>query len=56
MMNAEDEIPLRSFMNIFGRPILAVWLDDKLGDVLTLFKKRHSHLAIGTCSHPMTYK
>lgn len=45
-IDPEDEIPLKNFIKYFGRPIITVWGDDKLGIVLSLFKKKRSHLAI----------
>jgi metal transporter CNNM len=45
-IDPEDEIPLKNFINVFGRQIISVWGDDKLGDVLSLFQKKRSHLAI----------
>jgi metal transporter CNNM len=45
-IDPEDEIPLKNFIKYFGRPIITVWGDDKLGMVLSLFKKKRSHLAI----------
>lgn len=45
-INANDEMPVRDFIKIFGRGANVVWLDDKLGDVLTYLKKGHSHMAL----------
>lgn len=32
-IDPEDELPMRSFMTVFCRPIQTVWPDDKLNDV-----------------------
>ena len=45
-VDPEDEIPLRNFFNVFGRPVIRVWDDDKLGVVLATFQRQRSHLAI----------
>lgn len=45
-IDPEDEIPIRSFIQIFGRSVLAVWPDDTLGEVLGELKKGRSHLAV----------
>jgi len=45
-LDPEDEIPIRNFVQIFGRGVHVVWPDDKLGDVLAELKKGSSHLAI----------
>lgn len=45
-VDPEDEISLRSFMLVFGRPILTVWADDSLATTLSLFQRRRSHIAI----------
>jgi metal transporter CNNM len=39
-VDPEDEIPLRSFMRVFGRSILTVWSDDNLATTLSLFQRR----------------
>ena len=41
-----DEVPIKSFVEIFGRAVHLVWPDDKLGDVLPDLKKGRSHLAV----------
>lgn len=45
-IDPEDEIPVRSFVQIFGRGVHVVWPDDTLGDVLTELKKGRTHLAL----------
>lgn len=45
-IDPEDEVPIRSFVQIFGRNIHVVWPDDTLGDVLTELKKGRTHLAV----------
>lgn len=47
-LDPEDCVPVRSFIQIFGRNVHVVWPDDLLGDVLAVLKKGKSHL--GTCS------
>jgi len=45
-LDPEDCVPVRSFIQIFGRNAHLVWPDDTLGDVLTDLKKGKSHLAV----------
>eukprot|EP01035_Chromulina_nebulosa_P017330 gene17330-22874_t len=45
-VDADDEVPIRNFMSLFGRPIQTVWPDQKLKEVLKLFRKSHVHIAI----------
>jgi len=45
-IDPDDEIPLKKFVNVFGREVLKVWEDNKLGTVLAQFQKKHSHMAI----------
>lgn len=45
-IDPEDETPVRSFVEIFGRGLHVVWTDDRLGDVLRDLKKGHSHMAL----------
>jgi metal transporter CNNM len=45
-IDPEDEVPIRSFIQIFGRSVHVVWPDDTLGDVLGELKKGRSHLAV----------
>eukprot|EP00531_Pseudo-nitzschia_arenysensis_P009175 CAMPEP_0116145954 /NCGR_PEP_ID=MMETSP0329-20121206/16900_1 /TAXON_ID=697910 /ORGANISM="Pseudo-nitzschia arenysensis, Strain B593" /LENGTH=731 /DNA_ID=CAMNT_0003641657 /DNA_START=184 /DNA_END=2379 /DNA_ORIENTATION=- len=45
-LDPEDCVPVRSFIQIFGRNIHLVWPDDTLGDVLAFLKKGKSHLAV----------
>ncbi|KAL3826615.1 hypothetical protein ACHAXA_010540 [Cyclostephanos tholiformis] len=44
-LDPEDEIPVKNFVQIFGRGLHVVWADDKLGDVLKLLK-RGGHMAL----------
>ena len=43
-LDPEDNVPVRSFIQIFGRNVHLVWPDDTLGEVLTELKKGNSHL------------
>lgn len=45
-IDPEDETPIRSFIQIFGRGLHVVWPVDKLGDVLRELKQGRSHLAL----------
>jgi metal transporter CNNM len=45
-LDPEDEIPVRNFVQIFGRGLHIVWPEDKLGNVLKLLKKGRSHMAL----------
>lgn len=45
-LDPEDEIPVKNFVQIFGRGLHVVWPDDKLGDVLKLLKSGRSHMAL----------
>lgn len=45
-IDPEDETPIRSFIQIFGRGVHVVWPIDKLGDVLRELKQGRSHLAL----------
>jgi metal transporter CNNM len=45
-IDPEDEVPIRSFIQIFGRSVHAVWPDDTLGEVLAELKKGRSHLSV----------
>lgn len=45
-IDPEDETPIRSFVQIFGRGVHVVWPVDKLGDVLRELKQGRSHLAL----------
>ena len=42
----QDETPVRSFMDLFGRKPAVVWHDSKLGETLSMFKAEKSHMAI----------
>jgi hypothetical protein len=46
-LDPEDDVPVRSFVQIFGRRVHhVVWPDVTLGDVLTELKKGRSHLGL----------
>lgn len=45
-LDPEDCVPVRSFIQIFGRNVHLVWPDDLLGEVLEELKKGRSHLAV----------
>eukprot|EP00537_Pseudo-nitzschia_pungens_P002065 CAMPEP_0172358712 /NCGR_PEP_ID=MMETSP1060-20121228/3006_1 /TAXON_ID=37318 /ORGANISM="Pseudo-nitzschia pungens, Strain cf. cingulata" /LENGTH=742 /DNA_ID=CAMNT_0013080045 /DNA_START=442 /DNA_END=2670 /DNA_ORIENTATION=- len=45
-LDPEDNVPVRSFIQIFGRNVHLVWPDDTLGEVLAELKKGRSHLAV----------
>jgi metal transporter CNNM len=45
-IDPEDAVPIRSFVQIFGRGVHVVWPDDLLGGVLAELKKGRSHLAL----------
>jgi len=45
-IDKESSINIRSLMQIFGRGLFVVWVDDKLGDVLSELKKGRSHMAL----------
>jgi metal transporter CNNM len=45
-LDPEDDIPVRNFVQIFGRGLHIVWPEDKLGNVLKLLKKGRSHMAL----------
>ncbi|KAL3799436.1 hypothetical protein HJC23_013891 [Cyclotella cryptica] len=45
-LDPEDEIPVRNFVQIFGRGLHIVWPEDKLGNVLKLLKQGRSHMAL----------
>eukprot|EP00605_Chrysophyceae_sp_TOSAG23-4_P001079 GSChrysophyteH1.ASY1.ANO1.1184.1 assembled CDS len=45
-VDPDDETPVRNFIQIFGRNFHLLWPDDKLGDVLRMFKTGKSHMAI----------
>lgn len=45
-LDPEDEIPVKNFVQIFGRGLHVVWPDDKLGGVLKLLKSGRSHMAL----------
>lgn len=45
-LDPEDEIPVKNFVQIFGRGLHIVWHDDKLGDILKLLKRGRSHMAL----------
>eukprot|EP00639_Heterosigma_akashiwo_P031244 CAMPEP_0194687738 /NCGR_PEP_ID=MMETSP0295-20121207/16460_1 /TAXON_ID=39354 /ORGANISM="Heterosigma akashiwo, Strain CCMP2393" /LENGTH=323 /DNA_ID=CAMNT_0039576177 /DNA_START=433 /DNA_END=1400 /DNA_ORIENTATION=- len=45
-IDPEDATPVRHFINIFGRQILVAYPDQKLGEVLAMFKKGQGHMAL----------
>lgn len=45
-VNPIEEIPVRKFVDIFGRGAHVVWVDDNLGEVLAFLKKGKSHMAL----------
>lgn len=45
-VDPDDATPVRNFIQIFGRRFHVLWPDDRLGEVLKIFKKGKSHLAI----------
>jgi metal transporter CNNM len=45
-VDAEDETPVRNFIELFGRKPSVVWHDDKLGDTLSMFRHTRGHMAI----------
>jgi metal transporter CNNM len=45
-VDPQDDTPVRNFIQIFSRSYHLVWPDQKLGDVLRLFKRGKSHIAI----------
>ena len=45
-IDKDSNINIRSLMQIFGRGLFVVWVDDKLGDVLSELKKGRSHMAL----------
>jgi CBS domain containing-hemolysin-like protein len=42
----QDETPVRSFVELFGRKPAVIWHDSKLGETLTMFRQEKSHMAI----------
>lgn len=45
-VDPEDDIPIKNFMTLFGRPLQSIWPDQKLKDTLLVFKKTHTHMAV----------
>jgi len=45
-IDPEDSTPIQNFINIFGREILIAYPDQKLGEVLAMFKKGQGHMAL----------
>jgi metal transporter CNNM len=45
-IDPENETRVKDFVEIFGRELNAVWVDDKLGEVLRLLKQGRSHMAL----------
>jgi metal transporter CNNM len=60
-VNPDDGISVKNFVNIFGRRVHVVWVDDSLGDVLRGLKQGNSHMAlvrdvVGDGSNDNTYE
>ena len=45
-VDPENNTRISDFIDIFGRSLHVVWVDDKLGDVLRELKKGRSHMAL----------
>eukprot|EP01038_Epipyxis_sp_PR26KG_P011069 gene11069-14858_t len=45
-IDPEDELPMKKFFDLFGRPTTYFWPDSKLGEVLRTLRKTHSHMGI----------
>ncbi|GMH90691.1 hypothetical protein TrVE_jg5975 [Triparma verrucosa] len=45
-VDPEDETPVKSFIQIFGRGLHVVWPDQSLGDCLRTFKQGRGHMAL----------
>ncbi|CAB9509237.1 Metal transporter CNNM4 [Seminavis robusta] len=45
-IDPEDTVPLRQFVQVFGRGVHVVWPVDKLGDVLRELRGGRSHMAL----------
>lgn len=43
---SQDGTLLKNFVELFGRPPIVVWPDQKLGEVLSVFKHKRAHMAI----------
>ncbi|KAL0479659.1 metal transporter [Acrasis kona] len=46
LINPEEEIPLSTILTFYGREVLKVYPDQKLDEILKMFKTGRSHLAI----------
>ncbi|CAM9443864.1 unnamed protein product, partial [Ectocarpus fasciculatus] len=46
LIQPQDDTPVRNFMTMFGIPPILVWPDQKLGDMLNVFKQGRGHIAI----------
>ena len=45
-VDPDDCIPLQTVIKFYSRPVNFVWNDTNLGDLLDIFKEKHSHIAI----------
>ena len=45
-VDPDDCIPLQTVIKFYSRPVNFVWNDMNLGDLLEIFKEKHSHIAI----------
>jgi len=45
-VDPEDETPVKSFVDMFGRNVQTAWYDTKLSEILKIFKAGKAHLAI----------
>ncbi len=45
-IDPEAAIPIKIFLDVFGRTVQMVWPDQKLGEVLKIFKQKGKHMAI----------
>lgn len=46
LVDPKEAIPVRNFMTLFGRLPIAVWPDQKLGEILNLFSVSHRHICV----------
>jgi CBS domain containing-hemolysin-like protein len=42
----QDDTPIDNFVKLFGRQPSVVWVDQKLGETLNMFRNGRSHMAI----------
>ena len=47
-IDPDDETPITNFLHVFGRNVQTVWPDQRLHEVLQLFRQGKGHLAIVT--------